>query len=85
MLPSNRDAQLQSMQVHFKYVYIVHNGPNPDPELIQYKDYVLLCKLKSASTNNAIKCVQWSHICPIRTLVDHNCIFSWFASFLSPS
>lgn len=76
MLPSNRDAQLQSMQVHFKYVYIVHNGPNPDPELIQYKDYVLLCKLKSASTNNAIKCVQWSHICPIRTLVDHNCIFS---------
>lgn len=80
MLPSSRDAQLQSMQVHFKYVYIVHNGPNPDPELIQYKDYILLCKLKSTeksqSTNNAIKCVQWSHICPIRTLVDHNCIFS---------
>lgn len=29
-----------------KYIYYVYNGPNPDPESIQCKDYILLCKYK---------------------------------------
>lgn len=55
--PSEKCAQCQvqtviGVRAKDKYVYDVHNELNPDPQMMQYRDNVLLCKSKSQQSKS---------------------------------